>query len=69
MIDSDAPRVVFNNHHIVCAPCRELYVFARRRGDRDALDAWSHQLAAHLAAERERSEYEKHVRRVLLGAA
>lgn len=63
MIDLDTPRTVFHAHHIVCGPCRELFAFARSRGDRDALDAWRRQLAVHLATERERREYEKRVRR------
>ena len=60
-IDSSTHRLDLLAHFDTCRPCASLFAFARDRQDRDALDAWRRQLAAHLAADRERRDYDHEV--------
>ena len=60
-IDSSTHRLDLLAHHDACRPCASLFAFARDRQDRDALDAWRRQLAAHLAADRERRDFDRDV--------
>lgn len=68
MIAAATPRDVFADHDAACPACRELYGYARQRGDRGALDAWRSQLAAHLVAAAERQQYDRDVRAWLAAA-
>ena len=47
LIDPSLARHEVADHIDSCAPCASLFAFARDRQDRDALDAWRRQLAAH----------------------
>ncbi len=68
MLDANTHRDVFRLHHESCRPCSDLFAFARERGDLQALGAWREQLAAHLANEAERREYDRLVREWLTGS-
>ena len=60
-IDTSTHRLDLLAHLAVCSPCAALFAFARDHQDLDALDAWRRQLAAHLAADRERRDYDHEV--------
>jgi len=60
-ISSITHRLDLLAHHDACRPCASLYEYAREHQDLAALDAWRHQLALHLTAERERREYDREV--------
>ena len=60
-IDSSTHRLDLLAHVDACRPCSSLYEYAREHEDLEALDAWRQQLAAHLAADRERRDYDHEV--------
>jgi len=68
-IDPSTHREVFRHYDVACAPCRELYLFARRRDDLGALAEWRSQIAAHLHADRERRDFDRLVVQRLLGGS
>ena len=68
-IDPSTHREVFRQHDVACAPCRELYLFARTRNDLGALAEWRSQIAAHLHADRERRDFDRLVVQRLLGGS
>ncbi|HZP41641.1 MAG TPA: hypothetical protein VFD84_09005 [Candidatus Binatia bacterium] len=65
LIDSTTARGEVLDHLNACRPCAALYAFARDRSDFDALGAWRHQLADHLANERASRAWADQVRRLL----
>ena len=60
-IDTTTHRLDLLAHVDACRPCSSLYEYAREHEDLEALDAWRQQLAAHLAADRERRDYDHEV--------
>jgi len=60
-IDSGTHRLDLLAHFDTCRPCASLFAFAREHQDLEALDAWRHQLAQHLAADRERRDFDRDV--------
>jgi hypothetical protein len=54
-------RLALLAHHDACRPCSSLFTFARERNDLGALAAWRSQLAEHLAADRERRDFDRDV--------
>ena len=68
-IDPSTHREVFRQHDVACAPCRELYLFARTRNDLGALAEWRSQLAANLHADRDRRDFDRLVVQRLLGGS
>jgi len=61
LIDPSLARHEVADHIDSCAPCAALFAFARDHQDLGVLDAWRRQLAAHLAADRERRDYDHEV--------
>ncbi len=68
-IDPSTHREVFRQHDVACAPCHELYLFARTRNDLGALAEWRSQLAANLHADRDRRDFDRLVVQRLLGGS
>jgi len=60
-IDTSPHRLDLLAHLAVCSPCAALFMFAREHQDLGALDAWRGQIAAHLAADRERRDFDRDV--------
>jgi hypothetical protein len=64
-VDPQTHRDVIRHHLESCGPCLALLKYARERDDFDALDAWRTLLAAHLAADDARREFDAGARRML----
>ena len=68
LIEPAVDRLDLLAHHDTCRTCASLFAFARSRADLSALDAWRHQLAAHLRNNRERADFDGRVIKWIVAA-